>query len=69
MLFGECLAALIAAVALEAVSVLPEALALNIAVVAGHGTFPLESHSLSPDNEFAGLSRLRLWWILTPVHR
>ena len=46
---------------------LPKAFALALAVVAGHGTFPLESHSLSPDNEFAGSSQLRLWWILAPV--
>jgi hypothetical protein len=43
MLFGECLAALVAAEALEAVSVLSEALALNLAGMAGHCEFPLSS--------------------------
>jgi hypothetical protein len=69
MRLSEGLGALVAAIALEAVSVLSEALALNLAGMARHGTFPLESHSVSPDNEFAGSSRRKLWWILTPVHR
>jgi hypothetical protein len=37
MLFGEGLGTLVAAVALEAVSVLSEALAGGAAIVAGHG--------------------------------
>ena len=40
MLFGEGLAALVAAEALEAVSVLPKALAGRLAIVAGHGFSP-----------------------------
>jgi hypothetical protein len=36
MLFGECLGALVAAVALKAVSVLSKALAGSFAVMAGH---------------------------------
>lgn len=67
MIFGVGFAALIAAEALKAVAVLSKALALTLAVVAGNGTFPLESHSLSPDNEFAGSLRRKLWWILAPV--
>ena len=67
MIFGVGFLALIAAEALEAVSVLSEPLALTLAVVARHGAFPLESHSVLPDNEFAGSSRRKLWWILTPV--
>jgi hypothetical protein len=47
--------------------VLSKPFALALAVVARHGTFPLVSHSVSPDNEFAGSSRRKLWWILTPV--
>jgi hypothetical protein len=49
VLFVESLAALIAAAALEAVSVLSEALALNLAGLAGRGLFPLE-----PTAPFAG---------------
>jgi hypothetical protein len=67
--FGECLGALVAAIALEAVSVLSEAPALNLAIVAGHCGFPLKTTACLPDNEFAGSSRRKLWWILTPVHR
>jgi hypothetical protein len=69
MIFGERLGALIAAVALEAVSVLSKALAGGPAIVAGHGGFPLVTTACLPDNEFAGSSRRKLWWILTPVHR
>jgi hypothetical protein len=29
--------------------------------------FFLESTACLPDNEFAGSSRRKLWWILTPV--
>lgn len=68
VIFGVGLAALITTEALKAVSVLSEPSALSLAIVAGHCGFPLESHSVWPDNEFAGSSRLRLWWILTPVH-
>jgi hypothetical protein len=32
-----------------------------------HCELSLEFHSVSPDNEVAGSSRLRLWWILAPV--
>ena len=67
MLFGERLGTLVATEALEAVSVLSETLARRLAIVTGHGTFPLESHSQLPDNNFAGSSRRKLWWILTPT--
>jgi hypothetical protein len=40
MLFGEGLCTLVAAEALEAVSMLPKALAGRLAIVAGHGFFP-----------------------------
>jgi hypothetical protein len=39
MLFGERLGTLVAAVALKTVSVLSEALAGSLAIVAGHGFF------------------------------
>ena len=46
---------------------LSEALAGGLAIVAGHGGFPLETTTCLPDNEFAGSSRRKLWWILAPV--
>jgi hypothetical protein len=45
---------------------LSETFALNFAVVAGHGFF-LETTTCLPDNDFAGSSRRKLWWILAPV--
>jgi hypothetical protein len=57
---------LVATKALETVSMLPKALAGDPAMMAGHGLF-LESIAQLPENEFAGSSRLRLWWILAPV--
>jgi hypothetical protein len=47
--------------------VLSEALAGGAAIVAGHGGFPLVTTACLPDNDFAGSSRRKLWWILTPV--
>jgi hypothetical protein len=67
VLFGERLGALVAAVALKTVSVLSEALADGLARMAGHGGFPLVTTACLPDNDFAGSSRRKLWWILTPV--
>jgi hypothetical protein len=67
VIFGEGAAALFAAEALEAITMLPKPFAGDPADVAGHWDFPLESHSRLPDNEFAGSSRRKLWWILAPV--
>lgn len=45
---------------------LTKALAYVTAGMTGSGPF-LEATAALPDNEFAGLSRRKLWWILTPV--
>jgi hypothetical protein len=67
VVFSEGAAALLAAEALEAVTMLPEAFAAHPAIVAGHCGFSLESTAGLPDNEFAGSSRRKLWWILAPI--
>jgi hypothetical protein len=55
MLFGEGLCTLVAAEALEAVSVLPKALAGGLAIMAGHCGF-----SLSPQ-PFCRIMNLRVY--------
>lgn len=59
----EGFTALGAAEALKAVSVLSEAITGYLAIVARHCGMSLSSTTCLPDNEFAGSSRLRLWWI------
>ena len=67
MIFGVGFPALNATEALKTVSMLSKALAGRLAIVASHGGFPLVTAACLPDNDFAGSSRRKLWWILTPV--
>jgi hypothetical protein len=48
------------AVTLKAVAMLSKAFAGDLAGMAGHWDFPLESYSVLPDTELAGSSRRKL---------